>query len=222
MPARLIPSEAGLREAAGLVRRGGVIAYPTETVYGLGCDPSNPEAVERIRTLKGRDAQKSFLLIVDGDADLSSYIDGMGSQAQRLGVRFWPGPLTLVFRAAPGWHSPCIGPGGTIAIRKTSDPVAAALCRGFGGPLVSTSANPSGLPPARSADEALGMFPEGLDGVVDGGERRSAAVSTVVDVTGDRPVVLRIGEVSEAEILAVLRNDARDPQAKNGTRIERI
>jgi L-threonylcarbamoyladenylate synthase len=202
-------AQGAMLEVAAVAKAGGVIAYPTETVYGLGGDPVNAGVVDRIRGLKGRDSEKSFLLLVAPGWDVGPHVASVPDAALRLMQAFWPGPLTLVFKASPAWPCACLGKGGTVAFRCSPDPAASALCAALASPLISTSANPAGLAPARSAAEVLRYFPQGLDAVVDGGERGMIAPSTVVDVTGPEPVVLRPGPVGIKQILDAVRGQAR-------------
>lgn len=155
--------------AVTLVRAGGVLAYPTEAVYGLGCDPHDHAAFERIFALKQRPSTQGVLLIAAEFAQVERYIDLAAVPAALLAqVRAsWPGPHTWIFpRSAdvPAWVA---GGHAGIALRITAHAPAAALCRAFGGALVSTSANPHGQPPARSAQAVADYFGDALDGVLD-------------------------------------------------------
>ena len=159
----------GLEDAARLLRRGGVLAYPTEAVFGLGCDPHDRAAFERIFALKQRPATQGVLLIAADFAQVERYIDlGKVPQAVLADVRTsWPGPHTWIFprsAAVPDWVA---GAHAGIALRVTAHGPAAALCRAFGGALVSTSANPHGEPPARSAQTVRGYFGDALAGLLD-------------------------------------------------------
>jgi L-threonylcarbamoyladenylate synthase len=193
--------DGSLAPAVDVLRSGGVLAFPTETVYGLGCDAENPEAVRRVAALKGRPDDKAFILLVPSAGAVRSRVAAVGAAAARLMTAFWPGPLTLVFRVSGEW-SPASG-GDTVAFRVSPDPVCRSLGRLFPRPIVSTSANPAGLEPARSAQEVGCLFPKGLDAVIDGGERRSALPSTVVDVTGAVPRLIRRGPVSADALRSV-------------------
>lgn len=134
------------------------MAYPTEAVYGLGCDPFNGEAVERLMDLKGRPRGKVFILIAADFQDIASLVAPI-SESQRLDLeKSWPGPVTWVMPAAAGVPRWLTGGGRTLAVRVTAHPLAAALCRAFGGALVSTSANPAGLPPARTPVKVRDYF----------------------------------------------------------------
>lgn len=164
---RDVPAQAN--EVAQRLRAGDVMAYPTEAVMGLGCDPSNEAALTRICALKQRQVEQGVLLIAADFLQVAPYVD-MAQVPQAALDRVlasWPGPFTWIFpRSArvPAWVS---GRHAGIALRVTSHPVAAALCRAFGGALVSTSANPHGQPAARTADEVRSYFPQGIDVLVD-------------------------------------------------------
>ena len=147
-----------LRQAARHLRRGGLIAYPTEGVYGLGCDPRDADAVERLLSLKGRSAAKGFILIAADLAQAEPFLRMDDEMRSRLRAA-WPGPVTFVIPAAEWVPAALRGASSSLAVRVTAHPVAAALCRAFGGPLVSTSANKSGLRPARSPLAIRKHFP---------------------------------------------------------------
>ncbi|BBD78850.1 L-threonylcarbamoyladenylate synthase [Aerosticca soli] len=158
-----------LDAAAAALRAGGVLAYPTEAVYGLGCDPHDADALARIFTLKQRPPAQGVLLIGADFAQVACYIDhaAVPPEALARAQATWPGPYTWIFpRSAqvPAWIA---GAHEGIALRVTAHAPAAALCRAFGGALVSTSANPHGQPPARSAQAVSDYFGDALDGVLD-------------------------------------------------------
>ena len=145
--------------AARHLRRGGIIAYPTEGVYGLGCDPLDPHAVERLLSLKGRSAAKGFILIAANFAQVEHFLDIPDPAIHQRLHSAWPGPVTFVIPAAdwvPDWLR---GASSNLAVRVTAHPVAAALCQAYGGPLVSTSANKSGQRPALSPLAIRKHFP---------------------------------------------------------------
>ncbi|MCB1874626.1 MAG: Sua5/YciO/YrdC/YwlC family protein [Chromatiales bacterium] len=151
-----------------VLNAGGVIAYPTEGVYGLGCDPHNPRAVQRLLDLKGREAAKGLILIAADPGQLVSLIQPPSAQLQTALSQTWPGPVTWLLPAAANCPSWLRGRHATLAVRVTAHPLAAELCRAAGGPLVSTSANLSGRVPARSAIGVYRRFGEALDWIVDG------------------------------------------------------
>lgn len=159
-----------LEKAIQCVQSGGVIAYPTEAVYGLGCDPLNESAVMRLLSLKSRPVHKGLILISDTFESLKPYLDLAILTLEQLEEAFktWPGPFTWVFPASslvPSWIK---GDFDSIAVRVTQHSIAAQLCRSLGFPLVSTSANINGELPARSTIQVLEQFPEGLEGIVVG------------------------------------------------------
>jgi len=140
-----------LRTAARQLRYGRVIAYPTEAVYGLGCDPTNIDAVQSILDIKGRPAEKGLILIGADFEQLLPYIDLEGIRDLPRVLDTWPGPVTWIIKARPDVPAWLRGAHDSVAVRVTAHPLAARLAKTFGKPLVSTSANPSGRPPARSA-----------------------------------------------------------------------
>ena len=176
---RLTPDPAGIERAAGLLRAGAVVAFPTDTVYGLGA--ATPEAVSRVYGLKGREASKPLILMAAGAADLGVRLN---AAARTLAERHWPGPLTLV---VPDGHR------GTVGVRVPAHELMLALLRRT-GPLWTTSANRSGEPDCLTADEVAADLPE-VDAVLDGGRAPGGVPSTVLDVTGLEPRVLRAGAI---------------------------
>ncbi len=172
---------AELDVAAALLRRGGVLAYPTEAVFGLGCDPHDRTAFERLFALKQRPSTQGVLLIAADFGQVERYIDLAavpGTVLQQVHAS-WPGPHTWIFprsAAVPDWVA---GSHAGIALRVTAHAPAAALCRAFGGALVSTSANPHGQPPARAAEIVAEYFGEALDGLLEaplGGQPRPTGI----------------------------------------------
>jgi L-threonylcarbamoyladenylate synthase len=193
------PLEAKVAAAAGALRRGGVVAYPTETFYGLGALAADAAAVERLVRVKGRPDGKPLPLL---GADLSQVeqVAQLSPLARRLAAVLWPGPLTLVVPARPGLHVAITGGGGTVGVRVTSSPLAAALARAAGGPLVATSANLAGQPPAAAAAALDPALVARLDLVLDGGPTPGGLPSTVVAVEGARLRLLRPGATSVDEV----------------------
>ncbi len=146
-----------LREAVRILHAGGVIAYPTEAVYGLGCDPQDAAAVERVLKLKRRPVEKGLILIAADIAQLEAYVN-LNPALHPQVAGSWPGPTTWLLPAGPRARSWLTGGRDTLAVRVTAHPQAAELCRAFRGPLVSTSANPGGRRPARTALEVRVRF----------------------------------------------------------------
>lgn len=179
---------AAAHDVALRLRAGAVMAYPTEAVMGLGCDPSNEAAVTRICALKQRAVAQGVLLIAADFSQVAPYVDmaQVPSEALDKALASWPGPFTWIFprsERVPAWIS---GRHAGIALRVTSHATAAALCRAFGGALVSTSANPHGLPAARTGDEVRSYFAQGIDVLVDEAVGGLAQPSEIRDVlTGE-------------------------------------
>jgi L-threonylcarbamoyladenylate synthase len=158
-------SEPAARE---VLARGGIVAYPTEAVYGLGCDPANAAAVERLLTLKGRDVRKGLILIAADIQGLSPWIAEPTPEVRARLDRTWPGPVTWLLPASSDCPVQVRGDHDTVAARVTAHPAAADLCRAWGGALVSTSANRSGAAPARDASRVRRLFGDEIDLVIDG------------------------------------------------------
>jgi L-threonylcarbamoyladenylate synthase len=198
-------AEEALAEAAGVIARGGIVAHPTETVYGLAVDPWNAGAVERLVSLKGRDAAAGFILIVDTVEQAEAIVGpDPGGHWRTLAGSFWPGPLTLILPAGNRAPAPAVS-GEGIAIRLTSDPIARALIRAAGIPLTSTSANRTGEVPAATGEESARLFGDAIDLVLDAGPRRGAAPSTILDLTGADPRLVREGAIARDAIEARLK-----------------
>jgi L-threonylcarbamoyladenylate synthase len=182
-----------MAEAAAVLAAGGLVAFPTETFYGLGADARNPEAVRRVFKVKGRPPSKPVLVLVDSVAMAESLVETVPSQARMLMERHWPGPLTLVFRSRPGVGEDLTAGTGTVGIRMPGHPVALALVRALGAPVTAPSANPSGGPPPTTASDVLSALDGRIDLVLDGGATGGGPPSTVADVTVDPPRILRAG-----------------------------
>ncbi len=159
---------AGVQRAAASIAAGGVVAYPTEAVYGLGCDPLDMHAVARILDLKQRPVTAGFILLAAERSQLDPYLAELSPDVEARLEGAWPGPVTFVLPAVPGLPDWLTGGRDTVAARVTSHAIAAALCRSAGMAIVSTSANRSGHPPARSSLQVRRRFPAGLDYVLGG------------------------------------------------------
>jgi len=184
-----------LAALAGSLREGGVIAYPTDTAYGLGVDPSNRAAVERLFELKGRAADKPILLLVDSMA-MARSLARPNPAFERVAAAFWPGPITLVTWAGADLSAGITAGTGTVGLRWPDAPLPLEIVRTFGGPLTATSANRSGSPIARTASEILEQLGGGLDWIIDGGPLRNRRPSTVLDLTREPAALLREGPMS--------------------------
>lgn len=172
-----------IEEAAGIVRQGGIIAYPTEAVFGLGCDPENEAVVTRLRRLKERPQHQGFILIAYDFEQLAGYCAQIPDDRMQTIQAGWPGPYTWVFpksASCPTWLS---GGQHTVAVRVTAHPIAAGLCRSVGKALVSTSANRHNAEPARTPEQIETVLAQGLKGVVagtTGGDRKPTVIRDAV------------------------------------------
>ncbi len=192
-----------IKAAGYLMREGGVVVYPTETVYGIGAIPSDPDASQRICEIKQR-ADKPLPLIV-ADIAAARKIVEMTPEAEKLAARFWPGPLTLVLKSKVKYNMWVTHGATTLGIRVSPHPIASKLAKEAGGVIVSTSANISGDLPAQSAEEAKRIFGNKVDIILDGGPSQSGESSTVVDLSGEEIWLLRKGLVSGEEIMKTLK-----------------
>jgi L-threonylcarbamoyladenylate synthase len=181
--------------AALALRRGEVVAYPTETFYGLAVNAMDELALARLRQLKGRD-EKAISVLVMGDEMIDRLCRTVSPMARRLMKRYWPGPLTIALPARRGLPAPLVMDG-CIAIRESPHPTARALVQAFGGPITATSANPAGEPPAASAEAVEEAF-DGRCRVLHGGTTPGGAPSTLVRVRGNRVEILRKGALEIA------------------------
>ena len=197
-------SENNLMKVSELLKSNGVIGYPTETVYGLGCIPDDAEAVARIIRLKQRDDKHPMLILIPDQSFLSSIVYDVSEAAFQLMDRFWPGPLTLIFKAQTAFPASLTGPDGSIGLRISSDPVCQDLMMRVKKPIVSTSANPGGMAPARSASEVFRYFGSQIDIILDGGVRNRNRPSTVLDIRTTPAKLLRKGAVKSADIGQVI------------------
>lgn len=187
---------AALTAAARILARGGVVAFPTDTVYGLACDLFNAEAVQRIYEIKGRPARMPLIAMFADAAQWPQVAATLPECARRLMRRWWPGSLTLIVPARPDIPAIVLGGGQTIGMRVPDHAVARQLLRLAGRPLATTSANPSGQPAAVTAREVADLLGHVVDLILDGGAAPQGVASTVVDCTTDPPTVLREGPVT--------------------------
>ncbi len=205
MTARLVPDGPEARaEAIALLRAGGIVAVPTDTVYGIAADMALPDAIERLFAAKQRPPEKAVAVLL-ADADQAEVLGIVSPAAAVLAARFWPGGLTLVLPVRPEARLPRVLAGGapTIGVRVPDHAAPRALAAAL-GPLPTTSANRSGEPDARDAREIVERLGDSLAMVLDGGPVRGGPASTVVDCTLDWPSILREGAIPSAEIAAAL------------------
>ncbi|WGD29934.1 L-threonylcarbamoyladenylate synthase [Ancylobacter sp. WKF20] len=200
-PTRHLPADAaGIAEAARVLRDGGLVALPTETVYGLACDATDPRAVASLYAAKGRPSFNPLIAHVP-DVAAARRVGHLTPAAEALAARFWPGPLTLVVPAIPEATSELARAGLTsVAIRVPAHPVAQAVLRAAGRPIAAPSANRSGHVSPTSADHVMADLDGRIDLVLDAGASRVGVESTILDCTGDVPVMLRPGGLAREAI----------------------
>jgi len=197
-------NEASLAAAAETLRAGGVIVYPTETVYGIGADAFNAAAVNRVQEVKGRTNAKPILVIVRSMDMIRGLVAEVPSAAELLMKHFWPGPLTLVFKAMPGLPQGLTQGSGTIGVRVPSSTLCLRLLDLCACPITSTSANLTGMPVQETVMEISRVLGGAIDLYLDGGALSGGVPSTVVDVSTDHPKILRTGAVSLARLQEII------------------
>ncbi len=185
--------------AASIIADGGVVVFPTRGLYGLGGDAFNETAIDRIFNIKGRSTQKPVLVLIHEIGHLERLVKNITPLAQRVMSQFWPGRVTLVFYALDAVPPMLTAGTGKIGVRMTGHPVASALVRAVGGPITGTSANPAGMPGCMCLQDMDPAIIRAADLVLDAGWLKGGIGSTVVDVTGRLPVVLREGAVGAAD-----------------------
>ena len=202
-----------IEKAAGVLRDGGLVAFPTETVYGLGADASDPAAVSRIFQAKGRPPTHPLIVHVAGAEHLDGWVEKVPEPARLLAEQFWPGPLTLVLRRGPRASLAATGGLETVGVRVPDHPVALALLSAFGGGAAAPSANRFGSVSPTTADHVRAELGDAVDFVLDGGPCQVGVESTIVDATGDTLSVLRPGGVAREDLEAVLGFSLEVPSA---------
>jgi L-threonylcarbamoyladenylate synthase len=185
---------------AQTILEGGVVALPTDTVYGIAASVANDAALARIYEIKGRDASQPLPILVDSPDVLERLSPGIDPRVALLLDRFWPGPLTVAIPARPGLARPLIGPGETVGVRMPNHPLALEIIGKVGGMIACTSANYSGEPPASTAAEVVATVGPALDVTLDGGNTPGGIPSTVIAIRDGQPVVLREGAIAAEEI----------------------
>ncbi len=206
-----------IREAVAVLKRGGLVAFPTETVYGLGADASNPAAVARIYKVKGRPANHPVIVHIGEAGHLARWAREIPEHARKLAARFWPGPLTLVLRRAPGVGDYLTGGEDTIGLRMPNHPVALELLRQFGGGIAAPSANKFGRISPTTAEHVSDDLGSEVDLILDGGPCEIGIESTIIDLSRDRPVLLRPGRIGTGDITATL-GTAPEPRDRGAPR----
>jgi L-threonylcarbamoyladenylate synthase len=200
----LHPTHELINEAALVIKNGGVIAFPTQHLYGLGADAFNADAVNRVFEIKRRPYDKPLLVLIDKPYDLTRLVQQVPYAATRIMERFWPGAVTIVFKAKR--FLPINLTAGTekIGVRIPGHPVALALTAAVQGPITATSANITGNSGCSLVSDMDPLIMDKLDLIIDVGALKGGMGSTVVDVTGDSPKILRQGAVSEKDIFAAV------------------
>lgn len=191
-----------MREAARVIKNGGAVVYPTETVYGLAADATSDEAVRKVFAIKSRDTKNPISIAVNSHEMLKKFAE-LSRPPEKLAKKLLPGPVTLILRAKAG-VSKLLTTDGKIGIRMPDHPVSRGLVEASGGPITSTSANVSGHPPPTTAREALEQVGNRVELALDAGRCRFGKPSTVVDLTADPPRILREGAMKRAEIFKFL------------------
>jgi len=195
--------ERQVKQAIDVLKNGGIVAYPTDTVYGLGADPLNRRAVDKIYRVKKRPYNQALPLLLADKSDLSKVANSVPDIARKLAELFFPGGLTLVLKKSTWVSSTVSGGGTTIAVRIPNHPVPIALIRGLGSPIIGTSANVSGRPTPVTAAEVREQLAREVDLIIDGGRCPGGVESTVLDVSGEVPTIVREGAVPRAELAKV-------------------
>lgn len=186
---------SSLDRAIECIREGGIVAFPTETYYGLAVDPDSLTAVGNLFKLKGRQADKPLILLIESQEQLQLVAESIPAQFVPFMEKYWPGPLTLVFPARKNICRQLTGNTGSVGVRISSHPLARELVRRMGKPITATSANISGQHPASTAAEVQAMFGDSLNYIVDGGPTPAGLCSTVLGLTGGRCTVMRQGRI---------------------------
>lgn len=199
------PQRDAIQEAATWIRNGGVVAIPTDTLYGLACDPFRADAVSRLFAVKGRAAGQALPLIAADAAQVAVHLGAVPPLGARLAQRFWPGPLTLIVVAPASLVCDVTGDTGTVGVRVPADAVARAIAAACGRPITATSANVSGQPATSDPDDIERTLGDRIDLLIDTGPTRGGAPSTIVDVTSAEPRLVREGAIPWDEIHTWLR-----------------
>ncbi|HSE01651.1 MAG TPA: L-threonylcarbamoyladenylate synthase [Burkholderiales bacterium] len=205
--------DSELDQAVAILRAGGLVAFPTETVYGLGADASNPAAVRKIFEVKGRPAAHPVIVHLADAVQLANWAHEIPEAARRLCKAFWPGPLTVILRRSPRVSDVVTGGQGTVALRVPSHPVALQLLARFGGGIAAPSANRHGRVSATTAEHVRREFGAAVDCVLDGGETQIGIESTIIDCSGAGATLLRPGWITRRDIEAALGVSLATPPA---------
>lgn len=190
-----------LVQAVTILGQGGVVAFPTETYYGLAVDPFNKEALDKLFSLKERSKKKPILVLIRKVEQLSLITDNIPELYYPLIKKYWPGPLTLIFKAGKMVNSLLTGDSGTVGVRISPHPVALQLCKAWDNPITATSANISGMHPAKNPREVIDYFGKDVDFVIDGGTTPAEACSTIISCKENDLLLVRQGLIDFQMIL---------------------
>lgn len=214
-PAR--PSPRDIERAADILRTGGLVAFPTETVYGLGADAANPRAVATIFTAKGRPADHPLIVHIGRQSELDDWAGDVPPLARRLAARFWPGPLTLILKCRPHVSGRVTGGQDTVGLRMPAHPVALALLQTFGGGIAAPSANRFGRISPTTAAHVRDELGDAVE-IIDGGPCPVGLESTIVDLSEGRPRILRAGTITPADLAGVFGGTVPAAEEKTAVR----
>jgi L-threonylcarbamoyladenylate synthase len=196
--------EKQIKQAINILKNGGIVAYPTDTVYGLGACMTDINAVDRIFQVKGRPKGMALPVLLADQKQIAEIVMAVTPSAKRLADEFFPGALTIILPKSTNVPGIITGGGRTIAFRIPNHPVPLALVNGLGKPIVGTSANLSGQPSALTAAEVRNQIGDKIDMVIDGGKCPGGIESTVIDLSGERPVIRRQGAISIEKLRKIL------------------
>lgn len=198
------PGPSKLKRAAAILKAGKLVAFPTDTVYGIGADAFNEGAVRQIFVAKRRDTNKPLQVLIAQKSDLQAIAEDQSEILERLAAEFWPGPLTLVMLARADFPRRVRCNRDTIGVRMPANPIALRLIEAFGAPMAATSANISGSPDPMNAGEVMDYLGGNVDLILDGGPTPGGVPSTVLDISVHPPAVLRQGKLSREDLDKVL------------------
>jgi L-threonylcarbamoyladenylate synthase len=212
MPVRILKTDSrkkhliAIKEAADVILTGGVVAVPTESFYGLAVNVRDEKAIRRLIAVKKRPENNPILILVPSIDAVNGYVDSVPAIASKLMEHLWPGGITMVFQARASLSSLLTAATGKIGVRLSSHPVPTELSRFVGTAITGTSANLSGQPACKKAQEVMAAFGDAIDLILDGGETIGGSGSTVLDVTTDPPRILRQGLVSRDALMLLLKS----------------
>jgi len=194
------PQRDAIEEAATWILKGGLVAIPTDTLYGLSADPFSTDAIARVFAVKGRHADRALPLIAADVAQMTLHLGRLSEAGERLAEHYWPGPLTLLVQAPRALARDVHGGTGKVGVRVPRDAVAQAICRAVGAPITATSANISGEPATSDPAEVERTLGRRIDLLIDVGRTPGGAPSTIVDTTATPPILVRAGAIQWSEI----------------------